>query len=48
MFGRPVGFRRGVVLRLGLAKVKEVEEQKEQVGELYYYNPDVGRSGRRV
>jgi hypothetical protein len=48
MSGRPVGFRRGVVLRLGLAKVKKVEEQKEQVVELDYYNSDVGRSGRRV
>jgi hypothetical protein len=34
MSGRPVGFRRGVVLRWGLVKVKKVEEQKEQVVEL--------------
>jgi hypothetical protein len=34
------------VLRLGLEKVTEVRGQKEQVGELYYYNSDVGGSGR--
>lgn len=34
MSGRPVGFRRAIGLRWGLAKVKKVEEQKEQVVEL--------------
>jgi hypothetical protein len=34
MSGRPVGFRRGVVLRWGLVKVKKVVEQEKQVVEL--------------